>query len=92
MNQPNIRKQRRNLFCTGFLQVLLVAINTYQISHGKYIGSIIVGFGISWVWTSNVKRIAFGNNVDRFIYASGAAIGTAAGFLTTKIIYEWLHL
>jgi hypothetical protein len=92
MNQPTIKQQRRALFLTGFLQVLLVAVNTYQIAHNHYVGAVIVGFGISWCWTANVKRVAFGNKTDRFIYAAGAAVGTISGLLLTKIVYEWLGL
>jgi hypothetical protein len=88
--QPLTRKQKWTLFFTGFLQVLLIAINTYQIANSKYIGAVIVGFGISWLWTSNVKKVAFGNNKDRLIYACGASLGTVTGLLTSKIIYEWL--
>lgn len=76
------------LFLTAFVQVLLVALNTYQIAKGKILGSILVGFLISLVWTYNVKRAAFSTNTDRVIYAAGAALGTAAGLLIGKFFYK----
>lgn len=75
------------LFLTGFLQVSLVCLNTYQIAHEKWVGVFLVGVGISLLWTINVKRIAFGGWLDRFIYAFGAGVGSVAGLLIGKIIY-----
>ena len=78
------------LFLSGVLQVLLVAANTYQIAHKKWIGCFIVGFLISFVWSFNVKRIAFGKTWERVIYASGAAVGTVLGLALSTYIYEIL--
>jgi hypothetical protein len=78
---------RLSLALTGFIQVFLVAINVWQISHDHLIGAIIVGFLISLTWTFNVKRIAFGDHLDRLIYSSGAAAGTLCGILLAKAIY-----
>lgn len=77
------------LFGTGVLQVSLVAVNTYQIAHEKYLGVMIIGFLISFVWTFNVKKIAFGNNIDRIVYASGAACGSLLGLLIAQTYYLW---
>lgn len=76
------------LFVTGFIQVILVAINTYQISHGKYSGVFVVGFLISFVWSFNVKKIAFGTMRDRILYASGAAVGSILGLMLSQYIYD----
>lgn len=76
------------IFITGFIQVVLVAINTYQISHSKYVGAFIVGFGISFVWSFNVRKIAFGTMSDRILYASGAAVGSLIGLIISKIMYQ----
>lgn len=78
---------RTLLFTTGFVQVLLVALNTWQIANDHLVGAVIVGFLISLTWTFNVKRIAFGTHADRFIYAGGAALGTLSGLLLAKAIY-----
>jgi hypothetical protein len=76
------------LFTTGFTQVLLVAINTWQIVHEKWVGMMIVGFLISFLWTWNVKKAAFGNMTDRLTYAGGAALGTVCGVVAMKLMYH----
>lgn len=76
-----------SLFLTGFIQVLLVSLNVWQVSHGRLIAATVTGFLISLVWTFNVKKVAFGNHGDRITYASGAAIGTLAGMLIARTIY-----
>jgi hypothetical protein len=81
-------KDKLKLFLTGFLQVVLVAVNTWQISHCKYAGAFVVGFGISLFWSYNVKKIAFGTLSDRLLYASGAAVGSLTGLLISQIIYK----
>lgn len=81
-------KDRLKLFSAGFIQVVLVAINTYQIAHEKYVGATIVGFGISLFWSYNVKKVAFGTFTDRIIYASGAAFGSLTGLIISKLIYQ----
>jgi hypothetical protein len=77
----------KTLFLTGWIQVVLVAINTWQIPNEKYIGSVFVGFLISFVWTFNVKKIAFGTLLDRVVYSSGAMVGVLSGMLIIKAIY-----
>lgn len=79
-----------SLFLTGFIQVILVAVNTYQIAHKKFVGVLIVGFLISLVWSWNVKKIAFGSTADRLIYAIGAGIGSLIGLVLSALIYEGL--
>lgn len=76
-----------SLFLTGFIQVLLVSLNVWQVSHGHFVSATFVGFLISLVWTFNVKKVAFGSHLDRIIYASGAALGTLCGMLLAKVIY-----
>lgn len=82
------RNSQIKLFFRAVLQVTLVALNTYQVAHGHYIGAIIVGFLISLVWTFNVKSAAFGSFYDKLIYASGAAVGTGIGLLFSTFIYS----
>ena len=74
------------IFLTAFGQVCLVAMNTIFISHGLIVPMLITGFGISLVWTFNVKRVAFGNIKDRFVYAFGAMAGTGIGYLVAMWI------
>lgn len=75
------------LFATGWVQVFLVAINTWQIAHEHYLGALFVGFGISLAWSFNVQRVAFGRWAERLFYAAGAAIGTVSGLWTMSVIY-----
>lgn len=79
-------KNELTLFTTALVQVALVAANVIFISHGMIVPMLITGFLISFVWTLNVKKVAFGTFRDRFIYASGAMAGTAIGYYLTQIL------
>lgn len=68
-----------NLFITGFLQVFFVAINTYFIANKMLFGTAMAGFTISFIWSFNVKKVAFGTMKDRIIYSLGAGLGSIAG-------------
>lgn len=81
-------KSRFSLFITGFVQVFLVAVNTYLISKEKYLAVFLVGGLISFVWTWNVQKIAFGTLRDRITYASGAGFGSLIGLLLTAFILK----
>lgn len=76
------------LFTTGFLQVFFVACSTYFISHENYLGTVVVGFAISWLWSSNVKKISFGGVKERILYASGAACGSLVGLATSVHVFS----
>ena len=67
------------LFITGFLQVFFVAINTYFIANKMIFGTAMAGFTISFIWSFNVKKVAFGTTKDRIIYSCGAGFGSLAG-------------
>jgi len=82
------------LFLTGFLQVILVCLNTYQIAAFVkkqdfiiLIGIFIIGFLISLLWSFNVKKVAFGSLLNRIWYASGAACGSVIGVIIGYILY-----
>jgi hypothetical protein len=77
----------KKLFLTAFLQVALVSANTYFISKVVWIGIAICGFGISYMWTINVKQISIGKPLERFVYAAGAMCGGLTGVFLSKIIY-----
>lgn len=86
--------ERIKIFTTGFIQVILVCLNTYQIANYivtksimTLLGILFIGFLISLVWTLNVKKIAFGDWIDRITYASGAATGSITGVLIGELIY-----
>lgn len=83
-------RQRLQLAWTGFLQVIFVSANTIYITQRAWVMLVITSFCISFLWSGNVKRIAFGDMLDRVVYASGAALGCATGVLIaaslTKIL------
>ena len=74
------------LFATAFVQVLLVSLNTVLLAHKQIAPSIACAFLISYVWTFNVKRAAFGSNIDKLIYSLGAACGSAVGIYLAGLI------
>jgi len=76
------------LFLTAFTQVFLVAANTYFIASLFYPGIAVAGFGISFLWAGNVKRVSFGGTKDKLIYATGAMCGSIAGALASKVIMK----
>ena len=57
----------------------LVAVNTVLITRQHWAGVFVVSFFISLFWSFNVKRVAFGDLVDRIVYALGAALGGIVG-------------
>ncbi len=75
------------LFTTGFTQVFLVVLNTYFITREFLLGILACGFLISFVWSHNVKKIAFGSELDRIIYSLGAMTGSILAFYFGKLIY-----
>ena len=79
-------KKQIMIFITGFIQVLLVSANIYFISRTNWIGIAICGFGISYVWTVNVKKIAIGKTFEQIIYSTGAAMGGLVGVVLAKFI------
>lgn len=74
-------KLRLATFGMAWLQVALITLNTWLIARGEVAPAILCGFAISFVWTLNVKKVAFGSLADRLCYASGACLGTATGLL-----------
>lgn len=79
-------KSRLLLFFTGWLQVFLVSAQTYFLIAGNIIGIICFGYMISYIWTHNVKKVAFGGELDRQLYAAGACLGGVFGWLFAKLI------
>lgn len=75
-----------NLFTTGFLQVFFVALNTWLITQRNFVGVLIVSFLISFIWSFNVKKVAFGSMRDRIVYSIGASIGGLTGLFIGGLI------
>ncbi len=80
------KKKLLTLFITAYLQVLLVSANTYFISNLAWIGIAIAGFGISYLWTINVKKIAISSIKQRLVYSTGAMCGGLSGVVLAKLI------
>lgn len=76
------------LAITGFIQVYFVSVNTYFISKDFGGGVLIAAFMISYVWSINVKKVAFGTQGDRISYAIGAALGSFAGLKSSTVILK----
>ena len=74
------------LFLTGFIQVFLVVLNTYFISKDFIAGIVVCSFGISYFWSHNVKKVAFGNEKLRIIYSAGAMTGGIVGYFLGKFL------
>lgn len=70
---------RAHLAGMGFLQVVFVAMNTVFIAEYQLLSNLVTAFLISWVWSANVRRVAFGDRLDRIFYAGGAAAGSLVG-------------
>jgi hypothetical protein len=75
-----------SLFLTGFAQVFFVVVNTYFVSKVIFMGVLVASFAISYIWSFNVKKVAFGSNADRVIYSTGAATGSVFGLATGAFI------
>lgn len=80
--------KRLHLFTTAFVQVFLVSANTYWIANLFWPGIAIAGFGISYLWTANVRRVAAGTQSERLVYATGAMLGGLAGVMLSQIILK----
>jgi hypothetical protein len=81
-----LQRFKWSLFLMAFMQVGLVSSSTVFISTHNHLGTFLVGFGISWLWTSNVKKVAFGGKADRFVYALGDACGSLVGLVIASQI------
>lgn len=80
----------QKLFLTGFLQVFFVIVNTYMVSRESYAGVAACSWIISFLWATNVKKVAFGNNWDKVIYALGASTGAVLGLLISISVFKKL--
>ena len=77
---------RWKLALTGFVQVIFVAMNTVFIAHYQLLANTVTAFAISYIWTHNVKKVAFGDEPDRWFYAVGAAAGSVCGTVLAGLV------
>ena len=83
------RTNCKRLFITAFLQVFLVTANTYFVSRIAWLGIAACSFGISYIWTLNVKRISASSPIERIAYSTGAMAGGLLGVFVSKFIIVW---
>lgn len=74
------------LFLTSFLQVFFVSANTYFLASINWIGVAVCGWVISFLWTSNVRKVSTGNMTDRLVYSTGAMLGGLFGLLMATML------
>jgi hypothetical protein len=79
-------KKHLVIFITGFAQVFLVSANTYFISRTTWLGIAVCGFGISYLWTINVRRVTIGTKAEQVVYSTGAMLGGLTGVMLAKMI------
>jgi hypothetical protein len=77
-------KSKLLLIVMGFVQVFFVSVNTYFLAKEIYLGVVIAAFSISFVWSFNVKKVAFGSNSDRILYSLGAMSGSVFGLYSSS--------
>lgn len=73
---------------TGFVQVVCISANTVAIAAGHLWSVMILGFLISYIWSHNVRKVAFGDEMDRVAYSLGACAGSVLGMLLAHKVIE----
>jgi hypothetical protein len=81
-------KNKIVLLSIAFIQVALVACNVVFIANSAVIAMIMTNFGISMMWSYNIKKIAMSSFWDRVFYAIGATLGTYCGYLFSHYIIK----
>lgn len=72
------------------VQVAAVAANTVFLQANAVAAILISSYLISYTWTRNVKRLAFGTELDRHVYAASCMIGAAIGWAVARTIQHLL--
>ena len=83
-------RQKLSIMLTGFIQVYFVSVNICFLSIGSVAGVLVASFLVSFTWTINVKRIAFGRTSDRVLYSLAATCGSIAGLLSSELISNFI--
>ncbi len=76
------------LFLTAYFQVALISANTYFIARGAWVGVAVCSFGISFLWTLNVKRVSASTTADRLAYSTGAMLGGLTGLFVSSLFTQ----
>lgn len=80
------QKGRLGLAAMAYVQVVMVAMNTVYISSSSLQLAFMTSLGINYVWSRNVKKAAFGNELDRWFYCVGGALGCITGTIVAHAI------
>lgn len=73
-------------FLASFLQIGLVAINTFFVTKLNFHAVFIVSCCISLLWALNVSRVAISTFSQKIVYALGAGFGAVTGlFIISKL-------
>jgi hypothetical protein len=74
-------------FLFAYIQVLFVSLNTIFLAKNNPSMVFVCAFIISYIWSHNVKKVAFGTELDKIIYSVGASLGSISGlFISTYIL------
>lgn len=80
----------KSIFVSGFLQVFLVTAQTLFIARQNWLGVLLFGFAISFLWASNVRKIAISGIGSQIVYASGASFGAVTGLAFSSLMAKGL--
>lgn len=75
-------------FISGFLQMVLVPINTYLIIKDNYIGVFVCAFIMCSVWIYNVKNAVMNSLIEKIIYCFGASFGAIMGLVLYNNLFK----
>lgn len=74
------------LFFTAMVQVFFTSIQVIFLTKRLFIGVAIASFLISFIWSFNVKQIAFSGMKSRVFYSLGAMTGALIGLLFSSLL------
>lgn len=80
------QRGRLGLAAMAYVQVVMVAMNTVYISSSSLQLAFMTSLGINYVWSRNVKKAAFGSEIDRWFYCIGGALGCITGTIVAHAI------
>lgn len=66
--------------------MVCVAANTVAIAKGHAWAVLIFAFLISYIWSHNVRKVAFGDELDRIAYSIGACLGSVSGMWAANMV------
>jgi hypothetical protein len=89
--EAGMTRKRMWIFIRAFSLVLLTTTNIYLISNHMYVMAILIGIGISTMWTLNVRDLSISGWEDRLYYIVGGATGTTVALYVLPYILRSLR-